>query len=206
MKRLLDGDNLFWRCVGRVADWFLLSMTWMACCLPLITAGAAAVALYDAVSHCIRGGEDNMIRRYFAAFRRELLRSIPLTLLWGVLGYALLVGFGIVSQLAQEDPVWLAFRLVYVLTLTVPAGLLCWCVAVRAKLGCSFRKLHAAAARYAMAELPRTLVAVALVAAALAAAYFVPYLLLFLPAALAQGVSWLLDPVLAEAAGSGEIE
>lgn len=50
-------NNWFWRNVARVGDLIGLSVCWMICSLPLFTAGAATVALYDATVHCVRREE-----------------------------------------------------------------------------------------------------------------------------------------------------
>lgn len=202
MKKLLDPENLFWRCVGRVADYFLLSMTWMACCLPLLTAGTATIALYDAVANCIRGDDDNLFRRYFGTFRRELLRGIALTTLWIVLGWVMLVGFNVVTYLAESSSLWSAFRWAYLLTLILPLGVLSWGPAIRSHMG----KTRGMALRLALSDLPRTLAVGAMLVAAVAAVRYVPYLVLFLPAALAHGQSAVLEPALEIHLGSEKIE
>ena len=54
---IFNPQNRFWQTLDHFADLLILSLLWLVCSLPLITAGAASAALYDAVARCVRGGE-----------------------------------------------------------------------------------------------------------------------------------------------------
>lgn len=51
---LFNPQNSFWQTVDHLSDLLILSLLWLLCSLPLVTAGAAAAALYDAAAHCRR--------------------------------------------------------------------------------------------------------------------------------------------------------
>lgn len=185
MKHLLNPDNWFWRGFGRLADCCILSLCWLACSVPLLTAGAACIALYDAVVHCFREGDDGMVRRFFATFRQKMLRGVGLTVLWAVLFWLLNAGYQIIRQLAETGGIWTAFSFVYMLTLFVPLGILCWLVAIESRFSHSFGQLHAAAFRFTISCLPSTAAIVALLVVALNLLLRFPLLLAVLPAGLA---------------------
>lgn len=182
MNKLFDPDNWFWRGFGRLADLFLLTMVWMACSIPLITAGTATIALFDTVTRCIRGGEDKMMRRYFGTFKKNLLRGILLTAVWAAAGYLLAWGWQILDFLAESASIWTVFRWFYLVTLLLPLGVLCWVVALQSRYAYRFGQLHRAALTFAFGHLSRTAAIVGILVAGLALMRFVPYLILFVPA------------------------
>lgn len=195
MKTIFDPDNWFWRSFGRLADYFILSMIWLACCLPIVTIGTACIALYDTVAHCFRFQEGNMVKRFFGTFKRELLRGILLTVLWAVVGYLLNVGYQIIYQLGAGDATWAVFSLVYLVTLFVPLGAVCWVISLESRFAYSFLQLHSTAFIFTFGHLLQTVAIVALLVAAVIVIFNFPYLLLFLPAALAHLQSFFIEKV-----------
>ena len=43
--RFFNPDNWLWRGFGRLADFFILSILWLVCSIPVVTIGAASIAL-----------------------------------------------------------------------------------------------------------------------------------------------------------------
>lgn len=78
MKKL-DIDNWFFRAMALVGDWVVLSVLWLVCCIPVVTAGASTLALF-AVANKMAAGQDYFVRRdFFKAFRRDFRQA---TLTW----------------------------------------------------------------------------------------------------------------------------
>ena len=71
MNQIFNPENFFWKCFDKMADVLGLSLLWLLCSLPVITAGPACAALYDAAARCVRGGEPGPYRRFFRTFRQE---------------------------------------------------------------------------------------------------------------------------------------
>ena len=69
---IFNPQNRFWQTLDHFADLLILSLLWLVCSLPLVTAGAACAALYDAVARCVRGAEPLPWKRFWQTFRREL--------------------------------------------------------------------------------------------------------------------------------------
>ena len=114
---MFDPNNWFWRNVARVGDLIGLSVCWMICSLPLFTAGAATVALYDATVHCVRREEGGTFARYFRSFRDNFKPSLLTTLTFlvveGLLLWARSVAYvmamggdGIAAMLVYADMVF----------------------------------------------------------------------------------------------------
>ena len=70
MKKL-DTDTWFFRAMGVVGDWAIVSVLWLVCSLPIITAGASTLALF-AVAHKMAAKQDyTAARDFFRAFKRD---------------------------------------------------------------------------------------------------------------------------------------
>lgn len=87
MHRIFDPQNTFWRTLAFLCDFVGLSLCFLLCCLPVVTCGAAACALYDAVYHGLRRGDEiRVYARFFSTFRRELKTGVLATLPFLALG------------------------------------------------------------------------------------------------------------------------
>ena len=82
MRWLFDIENPVMRYIIKIFDCMCLSILWMICCLPVVTAGAATSALYATTYRYIRKDEGHLLRTFLDAFRENWKRS---TLVWLVL-------------------------------------------------------------------------------------------------------------------------
>lgn len=77
MHNLLFSDSKLVNYLFRLGDLILLNLCFLLCCLPLVTIGAAASALYAV---CFRLGtvrEERTLRCFFRSFRENLRQAIP---------------------------------------------------------------------------------------------------------------------------------
>ena len=90
MRWLFDIENPVMRYIIKIFDCMCLSILWLTCCLPFITAGAATTALYATIYRYLRRDEGHLLRTFFGAFRENWKRS---TLVWlVVLAAGILLG------------------------------------------------------------------------------------------------------------------
>ena len=82
MRWLFDIENPVMRYIIKIFDCMCLSLLWLVCCLPVVTAGAATTALYATVYRYIRKGEGYLFRTFTGAFWENWKRS---TLVWLVM-------------------------------------------------------------------------------------------------------------------------
>ena len=153
-----DSESFIWKPFGYFADILLLSLLWLLCSLPLLTLGAAATALYDAVAHGFRYKERQVYGRFFRTFKAELLRSIPSTLLWALVlggGYWLLKRFVSTAGPADISVIAAVAGLVLLLLLT---GIFCWVFPVLSRFTFGFTGLNGTALKLAFAHLLSTLI------------------------------------------------
>lgn len=84
-------DNPVWKFIGRLADFFLLSVLWVIFSLPLVTMGAASTALYEQVMKMAEDQEGRLLQGFVRSFRANLRQG---TAIWlGFLGVGALLAF-----------------------------------------------------------------------------------------------------------------
>lgn len=195
MRGFFNPDNWLWRGFGRLADYFTLSICWLFCSVPLITVGSASIALYDTVAHCLRGGEGDMLKRFFGTFKKELGRGVLLTLLWAVLCYGLNVGYQIICQLSDGSNIWTVFSIVYFVTLFVPLSAMSWLIALESRFTYKFGQLHKNAFLFTFGCLPQSFLIVLILVVVLNALIIFPFLVMLLPAVMVHLQSGLTESV-----------
>lgn len=82
MRWLFDIENPVMRYIIKIFDCMCLSILWLICCLPILTAGAATTALYATVYRYLRKNEGHLLRTFLDAFRENWRRS---TFVWLVM-------------------------------------------------------------------------------------------------------------------------
>lgn len=82
MGSIFNLDNKFFQGVNKAIDCVCLSVLWLICCIPVVTAGAATTALYYAVNKVIRNGRGYVWAEYWHAFRTNFKQS---TIVWLIL-------------------------------------------------------------------------------------------------------------------------
>lgn len=186
-----DHPIMFW--FSKVGDFFCLSMVWLLLCLPVLTIVPASIALYDSVAHCIWGEEEGSVRRFFRTLKNEILKGILINILWIIIGCGLAFGYRILWVMGQQDPTLTAYSLVYLLTMLIPLGIFAWLIPVQSRFEHTFGSLHRAAAVYAIAHLPSTLMILVLLAVAVALLLFFPVLVLLIPAIIVTIQAWFIE-------------
>lgn len=193
MNNLSSKENplLFW--FSKVGDFFCLSMFWLLLCLPVLTIVPSSIALYDSIAHCVRGDEDGSVRRFFRTLKQELLKGILINILWLVIGFVLFCGYRILYLVGLENEIMSMYSIVYLFTMLIPLGIFAWLIPVQSRFEHTFGSLHRAAAAYAIAHLPSTVMILVLLAVAIVLLLFIPVLVLLLPAITVTLQSWFIE-------------
>ena len=121
MRSLLDINNPIMRFLTAAFDLMALSAMWLLFSAPIVTMGAASTALYHAVYHHVRKGEDYLWHSFWSAFKENFKRS---TLCWlvALLLLALLITDAVVLRgryLNGEAFGWLYYVILVLLVLTL---------------------------------------------------------------------------------------
>ena len=162
--RMFDPINGFWQGLARVCDIVGLSICWAVCSLPVFTVGAATTALYDAVYHGVRRGEQGDYARFFRTFRDSFrpatLATLPALALAAGLYYMWYVSYVMAAGGSETAMVWL-----YACRILLLAPLAVWLVAAftLSRFTFSAGPLLRTAAKLALGHLPSAAVMAILV-------------------------------------------
>ncbi|MBQ4176146.1 MAG: DUF624 domain-containing protein [Lachnospiraceae bacterium] len=78
MKRLFGADSVLFQIMTLLLELAQINVLFLCCCLPVITAGAGAAAMYEALVSMHQNGEGLFsARRFFASVRSHLKHMIP---------------------------------------------------------------------------------------------------------------------------------
>lgn len=193
--RFFDSGTPVWRFIGNFGEMLILSLLWALCSFPLITAGAASTALYDTIVHCIRNREEDIFTRFWRTLKKELVPSIPSSLLWEIIlagaflllrTYALNAG---TSRAAYASAIGLIFLLIFIL------GIACWVFPILSRFTSSFVSLNVTSVKLAVANTPRTIAlgAITAVSVWLCVSFILPVMIL--PSVAFLSWSYLIEPV-----------
>lgn len=78
MAKLFSYDNPIWKCMGRAADFFLLTVLWAVFSLPVITIGASTAALYDVALRMAENREGYLFSSFVKAFKANLKQALAI--------------------------------------------------------------------------------------------------------------------------------
>ena len=80
-KKFFNEDRNFYTIITKFFDIVLLNILFLLCCIPIITIGASATALYSMTMKMVKNEEPSIIRGFFSAFKENFKQSLPITLL-----------------------------------------------------------------------------------------------------------------------------
>lgn len=93
MQRLFNGENLFFRLMGKLGDFMCLNVLFLLTSLPIVTAGASVSALYVVLFDMRRGKDGSCFRRYMQAFQKNFRRATVYWLVCLSVAVFLILGF-----------------------------------------------------------------------------------------------------------------
>ncbi|MGM9662929.1 MAG: DUF624 domain-containing protein [Oscillospiraceae bacterium] len=82
MGGLFDPESSLMQAISSIGDLVVLNLLFLLCSLPVVTAGAAAAALYTVTLRMVRQEGSRPMKSFFAAFRANFRRA---TALWLIL-------------------------------------------------------------------------------------------------------------------------
>lgn len=75
MSNAFDADSGFMSAFSKVVDTLVLSILWLVCCIPVFTVGAASSALYYAFHKSIRQNRSYAWKEFFAGFKSNFKQA-----------------------------------------------------------------------------------------------------------------------------------
>ncbi|MCL2707746.1 MAG: DUF624 domain-containing protein [Defluviitaleaceae bacterium] len=90
MSGFFSLDGPFYKYGSLVADIMILSVAWIVCSIPLVTAGASTAAIYFVATRRIANREGYILRDFWAAFKANFKRATILWIIMVALGLLLI--------------------------------------------------------------------------------------------------------------------
>lgn len=195
MHGLFDMEGPLINGLGKIFDCIMLSLCWISASLPIVTMGAACGALYRTTYRCLRHDDGNPLKLFWQTFRKNLKAGVlvwlPVLAVYVFLfadaailrvlvsqGSAVARLFGIVLVLIGVANVWAAYCTAYCVRFEGSVKEVLWL--------CFFLVLSHPA---------MTLVIMLFLLLGAVLALMVPYLALFLPAAVCLAISFPMETV-----------
>ncbi len=100
MRRMFQTDGPVMTVLGHIANFIILSVLWLSCCVPLVTIGVSTSALYYVTLKMARGEVSGVAGLFFKALRENLKSGIVFSILFGAVGALLYVDYMAVFRLA----------------------------------------------------------------------------------------------------------
>ena len=208
MNTLFNPDNPFWNTVGKILGLCVLSMIFTLCCIPIITIGPACAALYYAVVKSIRRDRGYYVSEFFKAFRDNLKKGIPITLiLLALAAMLLLTDIPLILGYINTGTTNNVFSLVFfLLKLVLLLGVSSWICPLMSR----FEQKIPALFGYALLFMVRNILTSLVVIAFLFLVIFtIVYEILFLaivPGLAALLISFSMEPALQKACDRTEVD
>lgn len=114
MAKLFDYNNPVWRFMGKIADFFMLTMVWAVCSIPIVTIGASTSALYYVVLKMVKNHEQYIIRSFFRYMKENFVSSTIVWIMVLAIGFVPAAGFFMMNQMGIREASFVFWMLVVV--------------------------------------------------------------------------------------------
>lgn len=202
MKGLFDLENPLMQVLTRLADLILLSLCFILCCLPVVTIGPSACALFRTVFDITQERSGSVLRRFFQAFRADLKQAFKVWLA-ALTGFVALFCYHLLARLYLDGAVGVAVTAVAAGLALLLTALLAYVLPLLGRYEGPIRQHVKNAAILMVIRFPRTLAMTAMHLLPLLVLRYLPLVFLYTlllwivlaPGLIAQLDVYLLRPV-----------
>lgn len=114
MAKLFDYNNPVWRFMGKIADFFMLTIVWAVCSIPIVTIGASTSALYYVVLKMVKNHEQYIIRSFFKYLKENFVSSTVVWIIILALGLIPAAGFFMLNRMGIKEASFVFWMLVII--------------------------------------------------------------------------------------------
>ena len=171
MNRFFSMDNKFFVFMGKVADLCLLNLVCLACCIPIVTAGASITALYYVTLKMVRNEESYIFKSFFKSFKQNFRQATIIHLIMVAAAVLLYLDTNIVKVMGE--PMSQIMSVIFAVFTLVYAMILLYLYPILAKFYNSVKNTFTNAILMAIRHLPYTMIMLIICA--------LPLLIFFVP-------------------------
>lgn len=195
MNKLFGQDTVFFRFMNQAGNIIIVTLMWLAGCLPVVTIGTSTIAMYYTTVKSIRRGEGYVTGEFIRAYRRNLKNGIPMTIVFLLLAGVLAVDRIYMDQIPSATAA--AFSLGYTLLILVVFALMIYVFPVMSRFTMKTWECFKLAALMVFRHLPFTVLFLALVTGGICLVILIPAPMLFvIPGTCCYGESFLMEKLL----------
>lgn len=100
MRQLFQTDGPVMTILSQIANFIILSVLWLLCCIPVVTIGVSTSALYYVTLKMARGEVSGVAGLFFKALKENLKSGIVFSIFFCAVGALLYVDYMVAFQLA----------------------------------------------------------------------------------------------------------
>lgn len=106
MAGIFSIDSKFTQVLSRLWDMFLLNILFLVGCLPVVTAGASAIAAYDVALRIVEDTDSGIVAPFFKAYKENIRQGIVLTLVHTAFLFGVILDF-LLFETSEDQPIFL---------------------------------------------------------------------------------------------------
>ena len=163
MKNILSLDSPIVRFMEHVADFFILNILTVICCIPLITAGAAFTAHFRMMQNLVLDEEQQIVKAYFHTFKENFKQATVVWLVTMLLIAVYAVDIFVIYVYFDEAWAQITYFILAVLGV-VTFGVVIYATALIARYENTLKEHLRNSFILAIANLPRTVLLIVLAA------------------------------------------
>lgn len=123
-KKVFSYDGGFMEFLRKTGELIMLSVVFLVCCIPVITAGSSVASLYYSVIKSVRRNRGTALGEYFSSMKRTLAKGSLITFETAV-WFALLY-FGRNILLALDTDLGKSMSVIYLILMTASLGVVAY--------------------------------------------------------------------------------
>ena len=195
MHSLFDMNSPLMNGLGKIFDTILLSLCWISGCLPIVTIGTSCGALYRTVYRCLRKDDGYPLKTFWDTYRKNLKNGIITWLPILALFVFLIVDAIVLRGLVTEGKPVARFLGIIVVLSGVASVWAAYCTAYCVRFEGSLKEILWLNFFLVLSHPLMSVVIMLFIAMGTALALMVPFMALFLPAAVCLAISYPMESV-----------
>ena len=121
LKKFFAYDGTFMEVLHKIGELIILSVVFLLCCIPVITAASSATSLYYAVIKSVRRDRGNILHEFFSSMERTFKKGCIISVTMAIWFAALFYGMNYFKGLGTEDGN--AVMILYIIVICITAGI-----------------------------------------------------------------------------------
>ena len=203
---VFDYDGGIMRSLCKFSDCIFLSLMFVVCCIPVVTIGTAATAMYYTAHKVLRQDRGYIFRDYIESFQANFKQTTPIWLLTLILGGILGIDWYVMGLFGFKGIGTNILGPIFITGTLLLNTWISYLFPYMARFENTTRQSMKNAALMALRHLPTTILMMIVEAVVLAILWFMPLLLAILPAFYAWIQSYFLERVLRKYMSTEDLE